>query len=105
MTARGRISLPPSAPLEKRVAALEDEIWQISGSLHQTQHNLEEEARARGGADDFENHERKAEDEKTRKQLREAVAGGLHLEMMGVCWLFVGVILLSASAEISRMFQ
>lgn len=94
----GRVILPPDTPLDKRVAALEAEVAQISESLYQMQRKHEETTRALSSADQVENRERKAEDEEIRKLLTEAAAGGLHLEMMGICWLFFGVLFSSVSS-------
>ena len=50
-----------------------------------------------------ESRQREAGDEQIRKQLEEAVAGGLHLELTGVLWIALGIILATASNEISKL--
>lgn len=48
-----------------------------------------------------ERQEREAGDSRTGRLLEEAMAGGLHLETVGAFWLFVGIVLATASSEIS----
>lgn len=40
----------------------------------------------------------------TRKKLEEEAVGGLHLEFMGVVWLFAGTVLVTAPNEILKLF-
>ena len=40
----------------------------------------------------------------TRKKLEEEAVGGLHLEVMGVVWLFAGTVLATAPNEILKLF-
>ena len=66
------------------------------------QKRMDEEARQQINALESERHDRETGDQANKKFLQEAIAGGLHLETTGVFWLFCGIVLASASTEISR---
>ena len=104
LTGQGLVSASAKTTLEDRVAALEKKLSQTNVLIQETQRKLEEERRNRTNALDAERRTREAGDDQTHKLLQEATAGGLHLERVGVTWLFLGVTLASGSSEIVRIF-
>ncbi len=104
VTGYGTVSLPPTASLEERIAALERGLNQANGRIHQVENRIGEEARIRSSALESERRERVVEDQSNQQLIEKAAAGDLHLEFIGVLWLALGVILATASNEIVSMF-
>lgn len=102
VTGFGTVTSSPKASLEDRIAMLEENLKQAHVAIQETQRRIDEEARNQANALQSERHYRKTGDEQTKKLLQEAMAGGLHLEAIGVFWLLIGITLASASIEISR---
>lgn len=98
----GTVTSSATASLEDRVAMLEKNLNQTNLAIHQAQMRMDEEKQKQAAALESERHGRETGDEKNEKLLQEAMAGGLHLETIGVLWLFCGITLASASIEISR---
>jgi hypothetical protein len=48
---------------------------------------------------------RATEDRTIREQLEATATGGIHISAMGTAWLFFGIILSTASQEISQWFK
>lgn len=86
--------------LEERVSLLEKKVDQINSAI---QKKIDEEAEKQKRAVEAERVSRETGDKSNRDLLKEAMAGGLHLETMGVLWLFFGLALSTASAEIARL--
>lgn len=101
LSAFGTVSPSPTATLEERVALLERSLNQANEMIHQIQQKIEEETRKRDTALDAERRDREVGDEKNQQRLKEAVAEGLYIETTGVVWLFLGIILSTASNEIT----
>ena len=97
------VSPAPGTPLEDRVARLEKEAERLSVEAFQIRQSIEDAGREYRQAIKAEAEKRKAGDQKTGMQLEEAVAGGLHLEMIGVCWIALGILLATASNEIANV--
>jgi len=95
-------SASANASLEERVAILEKSLNQTNMALQEAQEKIDEETQKRTRALEAERQNRETGDESNRRLLQEAMAGGLHLETMGVLWLFTGITLATASSEISR---
>jgi hypothetical protein len=98
-----QITTPEAQPHEK-IAALESNVERMRKALRDGEHHLKEEARKRVASIDAERQGRERGDEEVRGVIREAAAGGLDLSAMGVVWLFIGVILGTASPEIAQLF-
>ena len=81
---------------------LEKNLNQINQAIHLAQKRMDEEARKQASAFESERQDRETGDEKNKCLLEEAMAGGLHLETIGVFWLFVGITLATTSSEIAR---
>jgi len=102
--AHGTVTTNRDASVEERVARLERDLSQVTLAIQETQRRIAEDAQRQTSALQSERRERETEDARTQKLLQEAMAGGLHLEMIGVFWLFFGIILATASFEIARWF-
>ena len=100
VTGLATASSSASASLEERVAILEKNLEQSNLAIHQAQRRLDDESARKARAVESERQYRETADDKNRQLLEEAMAGGLHLEAIGVLWLFVGIILATASSEI-----
>jgi hypothetical protein len=77
--------------IEERVAVLE--------------RRFAEDSHLRGEAIASEGRSREAADQELRKQLEEYAAGGLNLETIGLCWIFLGIILATISVEIDTLYK
>jgi hypothetical protein len=77
--------------IEERVAVLE--------------RRLAEDSHLRSEAIASEGRSREAGDQELRKQLEEYAAGGLNLETIGLCWIFLGIILATISVEIDTLYK
>lgn len=93
---------PPDASLEARIGALEQRQARTDELVQQMQERIHGETRSRESELDSERSERAIQDETIRKMLEEAAAGGLHLELIGVCWLVLGLFFATASIEIVK---
>ena len=87
LSAHATVSPAPGTPIEDRVARLEKETERLSVESFQIRESIKDAGREQRQAIEAEAEQRKVGDQKTGKQLEEAVAGGLHLEMIGVCWI------------------
>jgi hypothetical protein len=98
------MSLPPTASLEERIVALEQAQRQQSDLIADVRECIDKEAQVRASELESERRERAVVDSKIRGLLEEASAGGLHVERIGVFWLFLGLIFGTASTEIAKFF-
>jgi hypothetical protein len=64
-----------------------------------------EESHLRSQALASESHSREAADQELRRQLEEFAAGGIHLESIGLFWMFLGITLATASIEIDKLYK
>jgi hypothetical protein len=96
---------PPTASLEERIVALEQAQRQQSDFIADVGDRIDKEARVRASELESERRQRAVVDNKTQGLLEEASAGGLPLARVGALWLFVGLILGTASTEIARLFD
>jgi hypothetical protein len=88
--------------LEERIVALEQAQRQQSDLIADVRGRVDKEAQVRASELKSERRERAVVDNKIRGLLEEASAGGLHIEWVGVVWLFLGLILGTASMEIAK---
>jgi hypothetical protein len=105
-TALGFLSarISKDAPIEQRLDALETHVETLSNLVHAARHDVENKFRTQKGALDEERRERTTGDTSIRKLIDEAVAGGLTLEVTGVVWLVLGLVLANASTELAKLF-
>jgi len=86
-----------------RVAALEAELAAVNERIAQTQHQLDDETRARDNDDKWERAARVEADARLWKALQESSVGGLRLSAVGLGWLLVGVVLTTVAGEAARL--
>lgn len=103
-SARLMISLPPTASLADRIVALEETQRQQSDLIADVRDRIDKEVRVRASELESERRDREGEDNKIQGRLEEASAGGLHVERVGVFWLFLGLVFGTASTEIAKFF-
>lgn len=99
-SAVGYASLTATASLEERVASLERSLDRAIALIHETQRTITAESQKLGSALDAARCERELGDGENAKLIQKAMADGLHLEVIGVLWLFFGIIFATASNEI-----
>jgi UDP-N-acetyl-D-mannosaminuronic acid transferase (WecB/TagA/CpsF family) len=87
--------------LDERVTLLERRLTLADKQIQEGRLKLEEETKNRVDAINSEKAARIEGDTQVRKQLEEAVIGGIHLETTGIVWLACGVILSSLSEELA----
>jgi len=100
-TARVRVGAAPDAPLDRRVAVLEQNYELLQRQVDQQEAETNQRLRALRSEVQAESSARQAEDRLTTGKLEELAVGGLHLEGVGVGWLWLGVIGTSVPAEIA----
>jgi len=96
--------IPPNASLEDRVAAVEQNLNTLRTELANAEKDIQNEARQRTEAIDAERRARETAMNEMRVQLEGMGAESLHVEMTGVFWLVVGVVLDTISAELAWVF-
>jgi hypothetical protein len=98
-------SFGPDAPIEKRLSAIEANLKGLDERLNQVQHRLHYETHSISSALHEERTAREEEDLKTRRKLELSQTGGLSISAVGLIWLFLGLILSTASPEIARLLD
>lgn len=79
--------------LEDRIIALEQEHAELKSQVEQFQTDTNERLAKHYEAMGAEQRERTAADHAIRTELREQARKGLHVEAMGVVWVFAGIVL------------
>jgi len=103
--AYGTLSAGPSPTVESRLDALEKNVTRIHERISQTQAEMDEGFQRSADALKREEQSRSAEDAAIRAKLEATGTGGVHISAIGASWLFVGVILSTASAEIAALIK
>ena len=96
VAARARVSAGPDSPLERRVAILEQEVTNLFDELGTLSAEMKKKT--------DEGSERAKADEKTKNQLRRAIAEGIPLGIVGVIFFLLGITGGTASPEIASSF-
>ena len=96
---------PTSATLESRVEALEKNVTAIHERITQTQHEMDGEFGKAAEALKREGQLRQEADKAIQDKLEATGTGGVHISAIGASWLFVGVILSTASVEIAKLVK
>ena len=104
MTARARVSAGPDSPLERRVAILEQEVTSLYDELGTLSAEMKKRTDELSDSLKAERSERVQADEKTKNQLRKAVAEGIPLGVVGVIFFLFGITAGTASPEIASWF-
>jgi hypothetical protein len=96
----------PTAPtVESRVEALEKNVAAIHERITQAQKEMDDEFRKSAEALKHEEHVRQEADTAIRNKLEATGTGGVHISAIGASWLFVGVVLSTASVEIAKFVK
>ena len=103
--AYGTLSAGPNPTVESRLDALEKNVTRIHERISQTQAEMDEGLQRSADALKREEQSRSAEDAAIRAKLEATGTGGVHISAIGASWLFVGVILSTASAEIAALIK
>lgn len=93
--------VPPDDTLEARVAAIEANLITLRDEHANTVRQVGEEARIRAEALASERRVRESAVTAIQTQLDTFGAGGLHIETAGLFWLFLGIVLATASTEVA----
>lgn len=101
--ARVVLALGPGASLEERVKVLEENLNRLREELDAKLQEIRRELSTVREGMQRESHERQAADEKRDRQIEEVAIGGLHLEMVGLVWLFLGVLGTSIPDKIAEL--
>jgi len=102
--ARAEVSAAPDAPLDRRVAVLEQNLKALTSEVATVRSQVERNAARAKEAAARETTERRAADADLREKLENAVLGGIHLETLGVALFVLGSIVGAAAAELSLWF-
>jgi len=94
-----------SATIEARVEALEKNIAAVHTRITEIAKEIDEGFSKAADALKQESQAREEEDRAIRKKLEATGTGGVHISAIGASWLFVGVVLSTASAEIASALQ
>ena len=95
----------PNSTVETRLDALEENISSIHERISSIERVMDEEFRKKAEAIRNEEQARRTEDNAIRAKLEATGTGGVHISAIGALWLFVGVILSSASVEIAELLK
>lgn len=99
------VALPgPNAPVEERLVWLEKEVSSLQTATVRLRSDLQQEANKRAEAIEAERNAREERAQAMELQLRNMAVGGIHLELVGLCWLFLGIILVTWPGEIGSAF-
>lgn len=96
-----------SAPrtVEERIAALAEELNQLRQQSFARHEALDSQVKTMAKRIEVEAKERRDSDGHIRALLEAEAAGGLHLEVIGLCWLIVGTIVGSLNGELGPLFE
>ncbi len=100
-----RKGAPQDASLERRVGVLEDNFAALDGEVDQLRSDLGKTEREQTKRTDADRLEREKADAELGRKIEEVAVGGLHLEAIGLAWLFVGVLLGTVPDEIARLLM
>ena len=98
-------TLPPDATLERRLQVLEQKFDGFRKETVEGMGALRDDAGRIRESVKREATDRQAADAKVEGQLEDMATGGLHLETVGLVWLFLGMICTNLPEEIAWVFQ
>jgi len=93
MTGEARLirGVRPGATLDERVSILEENLKLLRDELDSRLQGVRRELGTVKESIERESQERRVAGEKTARKIEEVAIGGLHLEVVGLMWLFLGV--------------
>ena len=92
-------------PLDPRVALLEENLKRLRNELDAKEKKLMENLNTVRGVLEEERAVKGNRSSRLSNQLEEFAVGGLHLEIIGLVWLFLGVLGTSIPDEIAALWQ
>jgi hypothetical protein len=101
---RGTAEISADATLEQKVEALRLQMKVLTDDVATVR--ADHERRLSAQQDELANEKRARADGDAaiRVLIDESIAGGLHLEAIGVVWLLLGIVLSTASTEVAKLF-
>jgi hypothetical protein len=95
--------LDPNAAsvIEARLDAAEKNLIWLRDRLNENAGDTERKLQQQTNALEQEKRDRASNDDTIRTTLKTAQTGGLHVSMMGVCWLFVGIVMSTVPNELA----
>lgn len=100
-----QVRVPEDAPLTDRVSALEDNLAAVLDRLRQNDDRRSKEIAIVKSDASAKYAETKTNLDHLRNQLEAVTVGGLHLETIGLVWLFAGLVLGTLSAEFAGLVK
>lgn len=91
----------PSAPLEERLVHIEQGLATLQKRIEGAESQIDRESSIAHGKVLVESRTREAADKEIMSALESSSTGGIHISAIGALWLFVGVILSTASHELA----
>lgn len=95
----------PTASVEDRLSNIENGLKILQNRIDGAENQLDTQRSEFEGKIKAESHTRESEDHKVLKSFESSSTGGLYISAIGALWLFVGVVLSTASLEITRVLQ
>ena len=86
------VGIGSQATLVERVEKLEENLKRLQGEVDSRVQGLRQELGTVKESIERESQGRREADEKTARRIEEMAIGGIHLEVVGLLWLFLGVI-------------
>jgi len=100
----GTVGLGPDAGLQERITKLEKDFLWLLGLLGQYDQRARAAHAELAAVDAREQDDRSKVDAELNRKLEESAIGGIALEVMGLVWLTLGIVLASTSVEIAHYF-
>jgi len=94
----------PNATIEDRVRVLESNLQLIDHRMDELQQQIDQANRQTNQALAAERQTREHDIDHLRKKLEITETGGLYVSLMGLVWLIVGLMMSTASLELSNLF-
>lgn len=94
------VSLPQSIPIDEKIALIEKELNKLNKSQSELGLKINEKAKESTDAIKREAKEREDSLQKIKDLIRDVTVGGIHIEAIGVWWIFWGIILATVSEEL-----
>jgi hypothetical protein len=106
VSSSGRLTIRPgpNMSVEKRLEFLERRFDELEDMVYTLQSQHHEEIRLRAEAITAERRDRESGIADIRLQIRDVTIGGVRLQIVGLLWLLVGLILANWSQEITHLF-
>jgi len=98
-------SSPGDKSLEEKVTWLLNQVEKLEGRISDLRREGREQEKKLESLIDEEASQRESADENINRQIEEVAVGGLHLELMGLVWLVVGIVLSSFPAVLGGIFS